>query len=78
VLSQAGRCALCGHRHVLTIHHVVALEDEGTNDRSNLMGLCRPCHLMWHGSGKGCGDAEWSPLEDLVHVYHGPNFPTKS
>lgn len=75
--DQNGRCAMCGHSHVLTLHHMVALEDGGPNERSNLLGLCRSCHMCWHGFGDGCKDSRWRPLHDFVHVTEAAILPTR-
>lgn len=61
-VDQDQRCALCGHKHQLTLHHLLAISDEGENVRSNIVGLCKPCHLFWHGFGEGCMDSAWKPL----------------
>lgn len=37
--SRQGLCVAAAH-----VDHIVALERGGTNDRSNLMPLCHPCH----------------------------------
>jgi hypothetical protein len=63
--EQQQRCYLCGHRHQLTLHHLIALEDGGENKRENIVGLCRVCHLFWHGFGTGCRDARWEPLDGI-------------
>ncbi len=38
------RCQCCGTWERLTIHHVLALTAGGTNERGNLLTLCRSCH----------------------------------
>lgn len=41
-----GKCERCGRADMpLECDHIVALRDGGTNDRTNLIMLCRPCHL---------------------------------
>lgn len=51
VLSEEPFCRLCTERGAITIasrsivcDHITALADGGTNDRSNLQGLCGACH----------------------------------
>lgn len=51
--AQNECCADCG-RHVgrsLPVHHIRPFRDfetvEAANDRSNLIGLCQPCHMKW-------------------------------
>jgi len=31
------------------VHHILPLADGGTSERSNLISLCRSCHLKAHG-----------------------------
>ena len=40
------KCALCHHKIpvAFNIDHIVPLWDGGTNDRSNLQGVCVTCH----------------------------------
>lgn len=43
-------CKLCGTNGVqLDVHHIVYLSNYGTNQKSNLVTLCRPCHEKEHG-----------------------------
>ncbi|MFC7411592.1 HNH endonuclease [Hydrogenophaga atypica] len=43
-------CKLCGAKGVqLDVHHIVYLSNYGTNQKSNLVTLCRPCHEKEHG-----------------------------
>ena len=45
VLERDGwRCADCGRGGVLEVHHVVHVEDGGTDALDNLVALCPPCH----------------------------------
>ena len=44
-----GVCGLCGHPAIFwQVHHVVHTEDGGTNDLSNLVTVCEPCHKAHH------------------------------
>lgn len=43
VLREKPSCALCGSL-ATDVDHIVAVADGGTDDRSNLRGLCLPCH----------------------------------
>ncbi len=63
--DQDNRCMMCGHRHFLTLHHIIALEDNGDSNRENLMGLCLSCHQLYHGIGNGCKQSGWTPLGGL-------------
>lgn len=38
------KCLACGKRRKLTVDHVVALSNGGTNDISNIQPLCGPCN----------------------------------
>jgi hypothetical protein len=43
------RCVACGDTDkVLDVHHIVYLSKHGTNQQSNLITLCRPCHEHEH------------------------------
>lgn len=43
------RCVACGDTDkVLDVHHIVYLSKHGTNQQSNLITLCRPCHEREH------------------------------
>jgi 5-methylcytosine-specific restriction endonuclease McrA len=43
-VRDGGRCVYCGSFYDLTIDHVVPRSKGGTDDRSNLQTLCRPCN----------------------------------
>ena len=50
VLERDGhRCRACSQSHGLDVHHVIARSLGGTNDKSNLITLCRDCHASVHG-----------------------------
>jgi 5-methylcytosine-specific restriction endonuclease McrA len=38
------RCRHCGVRRFLTVDHIIALDNGGTNERENLQTLCRNCN----------------------------------
>lgn len=38
------RCRHCGVRRFLTVDHIIALDNGGTNDPENLQTLCRNCN----------------------------------
>jgi len=43
-------CKRCGASGIpLDVHHIVYLSRYGTNQKSNLVTLCRPCHEREHG-----------------------------
>jgi len=41
-------CARCGNTGYLEAHHIVALKSGGSNELSNLITLCHPCHRAQH------------------------------
>ena|SRR3990167_56142 len=41
-------CFICKDSKVEHIHHIVMLNNGGTNDESNLMGICKECHKHIH------------------------------
>jgi len=41
-------CGACKSASVEHIHHIVMLKNGGTNDESNLIGLCYDCHVLIH------------------------------
>ena len=49
VLDEHGwRCARCGERYLLQIHHRMFRSHGGTHRRENLEPLCSDCHRMIH------------------------------
>lgn len=44
VLLEEPFCAMCGVAKATQVDHAVAIADGGTDERSNLRGLCFPCH----------------------------------
>lgn len=44
VKQQGGRCLACGKKTELTADHVIPLVKGGSNDISNIQGLCRSCN----------------------------------
>ena len=47
--SQRGRCAACGRRARLDVHHR-HYATLGRETRGDVVGLCEPCHLRRHGA----------------------------
>lgn len=64
---DAYRCACCQNGElILDVHHIVYLSNYGTNQQSNLITLCRPCHEKEHGREFGEPDfGEFSDPESL-------------
>jgi 5-methylcytosine-specific restriction protein A len=48
ILSKSPLCVDCYRQQIVTeaseVHHIKAIRDGGTNEESNLMPLCKPCH----------------------------------
>ena len=58
-IKRLKRCESCG-QHInkvgrLEVHHKVSVRDGGSNERGNLLGLCRSCHKKAH---KGVSDGD--------------------
>lgn len=55
------------------LDHVVALEHGGTNDLSNLVGLCKPHHVAKTAKDRGykqsACDAQGNPVDPGHHWY---------
>ncbi len=43
------RCACCGSRHRIQVHHVIWVSQGGKTEFENLVPLCRRCHSLVHG-----------------------------
>ena len=52
----------CGKPGALEVHHVVELQNGGTNDLGNLRALCRSCHIEIHKPTLTAGQAAWETL----------------
>lgn len=44
VLSEEPTCRACGVNASTEVHHVTPRAQGGTHERSNLAGVCAPCH----------------------------------
>ena len=52
-LRRAGwRCQVCNSSVALEVHHRT-YERRGAEDSGDLIVLCRRCHSLYHGSGRG-------------------------
>lgn len=59
VRKRDGCCHACGELAIrLDVHHIIYLSNWGTNQQSNLVALCRPCHEQLHGREFDLGEAE--------------------
>jgi hypothetical protein len=67
-------CQDCGATETtLDVHHIVYLSNHGTNQRSNLITLCRQCHEEEHGRPLGFGNP--TPAPDLQATPSKPATP---
>ena len=57
--EQGRRCQECGKAGMLEVHHKVELQHGGTNDASNLLVLCRGCHIEAHRPKAGEQEKAW-------------------
>lgn len=58
------RCVNCGAADDLRVHHVIRVDDGGTDDVENGATLCKSCHDELHSGGHGYGD-EYDTIEEF-------------
>lgn len=46
--NERRRCQKCGRYDGVERHHIMARQDGGQDDDSNLIDLCSLCHREWH------------------------------
>lgn len=46
------KCRMCGGTEALSVDHIKARSQGGTDEAANLRLLCGPCHSRRHGWGK--------------------------
>lgn len=63
-LALHNKCAECGATNGLCVHHIVAPQDGGTNELSNLKTLCRSCHMSYHRRQQSKGESTDGRSED--------------
>lgn len=44
LVRDGGMCGVCEHAAAVEVHHVVSVAEGGTDDMSNLIAVCGPCH----------------------------------
>jgi len=63
VLREEPLCRMCLAKGRTTaseeVDHIIPLEDDGTDDRENLQGLCADCHKVKHGAMPRIGADGW-------------------
>lgn len=72
-------CVFCGRSDlILDVHHIIYLSNFGTNQKSNLVTLCRPCHEGEHGREFDFGETDdpesMSPIQAPPGVKPPANF----
>ena len=45
-------CEICYSKDKLDVHHVIPVEEGGTDDQDNLICLCRHCHKVIHAGNR--------------------------
>ena len=60
--EQGRRCGKCGKAGRMEVHHKVELQRGGTNAQSNLLVLCRDCHIAAHRPVMGEQELAWQVL----------------
>ena len=53
------RCVRCGIAGPLEVHHVIPLEEGGTDVLANVASLCRACHMEAHNRKPGPDRKPW-------------------
>ena len=60
ILDERGwRCEDCGRAGRLELHHLVEVENGGTDEPFNLRILCRQCHFATHNRKPGPDRSGW-------------------
>lgn len=47
-LTPAEHCAICLTGQSLEVHHIIEIQDGGSNDPDNRLTLCQGCHALVH------------------------------
>lgn len=69
-------CQLCGVSDVpLDVHHIIYLSNFGTNQQSNLVGLCRSCHEEIHDRSFDLGETHESRRAIPGGIGGAPQIP---
>jgi hypothetical protein len=68
LLVETGRlCCLCKELHRVQVHHIIPLEEGGTDDIDNAITLCPNCHDEVHGSSSRRVTRFYTPDELKLH-----------
>lgn len=71
-------CQFCGSNSQLDVHHIVYLSNWGTNQQSNLVTLCRPCHEAEHGREFDFGEPDEPSNPSPIQPKRGQTRKAKS
>ena len=52
IVEEQQWCQLCGSTNWLEIHHIIYRSQNGSNDKRNLIRLCKSCHQLVHSNKK--------------------------
>lgn len=67
-------CRECGIKNDLTVDHIIALVDGGTNDDANLQTLCRACNTRKFNTGRSSKHAGTAmPKTASIRTSHAEN-----
>ena len=69
LLANTGRlCCICNNRHRVQLHHIIPLENGGSDDIDNAIPLCPNCHDEVHtGYISGRVTKKYTPAELKLH-----------
>ena len=62
------KCAHCGEP-AIDVHHIIPIEENGTNEQTNLICLCRACHQQVH-RGVYKIDPKTKKIEAMINPMH--------
>jgi len=73
------KCAACGATDtILDVHHIVYLSHHGTNQKHNLVTLCRACHEQEHGRIFDLAETEDCAPDSPIEYEEGLSPPTEA
>jgi len=58
-MTRPQHCERCGRLSKTQRHHVVTVEDGGTDEWANMSELCEMCHTEWHVYADPVGALTW-------------------
>ncbi len=51
IVQEAGKCELCGSSRNLEAHHIIPVTLGGTDEKENILCVCKKCHALLTPSG---------------------------